>query len=353
MDPSFYQALAINEAWKYQILTYPNPAVGALILNNQGKILALCAHEKAGFAHAELAACAFALLTLLKQDLLKKTLISLLYKDAKLDEKDILALPYKLPFTKLDANKLYDYVLSYHKGLFKDATLFCTLMPCSHSGKTPSCAKLIAKLGFKLVYISCKDPYSKGGDAILQNAGIVLKTGLCKEAGLALLWPFLCWQKDRFSFFKLALSLNGSALGKITHTPSKAYMHALRSVSDALLCGGNTLRIDKPLLDARLANTKPPTLVVKSRNKALLKDIPALNVANRKVCFNTPNDARLLMYEGGEGFLKSFANELNWLLLMNSSSFNTLPSIVLKLGLTPLYNGILGKDTFTWFALKK
>ena len=51
---NFYMNLALNEAWKYQFLTYPNPAVGCVILDKNEKILAIKAHEKAGCAHAEL-----------------------------------------------------------------------------------------------------------------------------------------------------------------------------------------------------------------------------------------------------------------------------------------------------------
>ena len=63
----FYMQLAINEAWKYQFLTYPNPAVGCVILNKNGKILSINAHKKAGLAHAELNAIKQALKTLNKE----------------------------------------------------------------------------------------------------------------------------------------------------------------------------------------------------------------------------------------------------------------------------------------------
>ena len=54
MKPEFYMNLAINEAWKYQFLTYPNPAVGCVIVDKNGQILSIKAHEEAGKAHAEL-----------------------------------------------------------------------------------------------------------------------------------------------------------------------------------------------------------------------------------------------------------------------------------------------------------
>ena len=53
MNDEFYMDLALSKAWKFQILTYPNPAVGCLILDENGQILSCKAHEKAGYLHAE------------------------------------------------------------------------------------------------------------------------------------------------------------------------------------------------------------------------------------------------------------------------------------------------------------
>ena len=61
MNDEFYMGLALSEAWKFQILTYPNPAVGCLILDENGEILSCKAHEKAGYLHAEPTAILFAL----------------------------------------------------------------------------------------------------------------------------------------------------------------------------------------------------------------------------------------------------------------------------------------------------
>ena len=55
IDDNFYMQLAIDEAWKYQLQTYPNPAVGAVVVKNN-ELLSICAHQKAGGAHAEVLA---------------------------------------------------------------------------------------------------------------------------------------------------------------------------------------------------------------------------------------------------------------------------------------------------------
>ena len=64
LDHSFYMNLALTEAWKYQFLTYPNPAVGAVVLGDHGEILAIAAHQEAGFAHAEVLALQQAFISL-------------------------------------------------------------------------------------------------------------------------------------------------------------------------------------------------------------------------------------------------------------------------------------------------
>lgn len=120
---NFYMNLALNEAWKYQFLTYPNPAVGCVILDKNEKILAIKAHEKAGCAHAELNAIAHAFTNLNPE----------------------ISLPQ-------EANAMHEFICKNHRGIFKDSIAFVTLEPCSHQGKTPPCAKLFSELGFKKIF---------------------------------------------------------------------------------------------------------------------------------------------------------------------------------------------------------
>ena len=65
MNDEFYMDLCLKEAWKFQILTYPNPAVGCAVLDKNGALLSIKAHEKAGFLHAEPRAIFFALCKIL------------------------------------------------------------------------------------------------------------------------------------------------------------------------------------------------------------------------------------------------------------------------------------------------
>ncbi|MBX2682843.1 bifunctional diaminohydroxyphosphoribosylaminopyrimidine deaminase/5-amino-6-(5-phosphoribosylamino)uracil reductase RibD [Campylobacter lari] len=329
MNHEFYMNLAIDEAWKYQFLTYPNPAVGCVILDKNGKILSIKAHKEAGKAHAELEAVSKAL-----KDL-----------NPNLD------LPQ-------DVNDLHEFICKNHQGLLKGAIAYVSLEPCNHQGKTPPCAKLFSELGFSEVFIATKDEHklASGGAEFLKSKGIKVQVGICEKRAKELLKPFLKWQKSSFKIFKLALSLNGSANGKIVSSKaSRTYAHALRSKLDLLVVGGETIRHDRPILDARLAQAKAPNLCILSHQNLdeFDKTIPLFNVQNRKIFSNIPNEARFIMYEGGENFLKAFKDEMDMFLIFSSSNLNTFENVKLDLKLKPLYKGFLENDTYGFYEIIK
>ncbi len=113
---------AIDEAWKYQGLTYPNPAVGCCIVGAKNELLAINAHQKAGAPHAEVMA--------LKDAYFQLT------NDSKI-----------LNFT--NSSDIHTFLLENHNNCFNDISLYTTLEPCSHVGKTPSCASLISAFRHK------------------------------------------------------------------------------------------------------------------------------------------------------------------------------------------------------------
>ncbi|MCR6577083.1 bifunctional diaminohydroxyphosphoribosylaminopyrimidine deaminase/5-amino-6-(5-phosphoribosylamino)uracil reductase RibD [Campylobacter insulaenigrae] len=322
MNHEFYMNLAIDEAWKYQFLTYPNPAVGCVILDKNGKILSIEAHKEAGKAHAELEAVSKAL------KILNPNLV----------------LPQ-------NANDLHEFICKNHQNLLKDATAYVSLEPCNHQGKTPPCTKLFSTLGFSEVFIATKDEHklASGGAEFLKNQGIKVQIGICEKRAKELLKPFLKWQKSSFKIFKLALSLNGSALGKIVSSKaSRTYAHRIRSKLDLLVVGGETIRYDRPILDARLANAKAPNICILSHKKleTFDKNIPLFGVPNRQVFSSIPNDARFIMYEGGENFLNVFKDEMDMFLIFSSSNLNTFENVKLDMKLKPLYKGFLENDTY-------
>ncbi|ELK3774124.1 bifunctional diaminohydroxyphosphoribosylaminopyrimidine deaminase/5-amino-6-(5-phosphoribosylamino)uracil reductase RibD [Campylobacter jejuni] len=323
----FYMNLALNEAWKYQFLTYPNPAVGCVILDKNGKILAIKAHEKAGLAHAELNAITHAFKSLRPEISLPK-----------------------------EANALHEFICKNHQGVFKDSIAFVTLEPCSHQGKTPPCAKLFSKLGFKKIFISVKDgnKIASGGAEFLKKQGIELEFDILKEEGKKLLKPFLKWQKGQFKLFKLALSMNGSPFGKIVSNElSRAYAHKIRAVIDLLVVGGETIRKDHPILDARLCKAKAPNLCILSRQNIdnFDKNIPLFKVPNRQIYTQIPSEAKFLMYEGGENFLEIFKDEIDMFLIFQSSSLNDEKNVTIPLNFKPLYRNFLGSDTYGIYEL--
>lgn len=328
MKPEFYMNLAINEAWKYQFLTYPNPAVGCVIVDKNGKILSIKAHEEAGKAHAELNAVREALQGL-NNDL-------------------------NLPN---EPNLAYEILCKHYKNALKDATAFVSLEPCLHFGKTPPCARVLSELGFKKAFISVADEskIAGGGAEFLRKNGVEIEFGLCKKEGYNLLKPFLKWQKKgTFKLFKLALSLNGSAFGKIiSGEDSRIYAHKIRSKIDLLVIGGKTVREDKPTLDARLVNGKAPDICILSRQKLseFDKNIALFSVPNRQIYSQIPKEARFMMFEGGNAFLEAFKDEMDAFLIFNNAQFENTDNVKLKAEFKPLFRGILGGDSYGIYEL--
>lgn len=326
MKPEFYMNLAINEAWKYQFLTYPNPAVGCVIVDKNGQILSIKAHEEAGKAHAELNAVCEALRGL-NTDL-------------------------NLPN---EPNLAYEILCKHYKNALKDATAFVSLEPCTHFGKTPPCARLLSELGFKKVFISVADEskIAGGGAEFLRKNGVEVEF-ICEKEGQKLLKPFLKWQKGSFKLFKLALSLNGSSFGKIISSEkSRIYAHKIRSKIDLLVIGGKTVREDKPTLDARLVNGKAPDVCILSRQNLseFDKNIALFSVPNRQIYNQIPKEAKFLMFEGGNAFLNAFKDEMDAFLIFNNTNFVNAENVRLNAEFKPLFQGILGGDSYGIYEL--
>jgi len=279
IDNNFYMNLALSEAWKYQGLTYPNPAVGCTIVGVSGEILAVEAHKRAGKPHAEVEA--------LKSAYFKLT------KNSEISE-------------LTESSDIHTFLLKNHNNIFKDVTVYTTLEPCSHIGKTPSCANLISSLGVKKVYVGSYDlnEEASNGNNKLFDAGIEVENEILKDECDNLLKPFNIWKDGKFVFFKWAQRLNGTTDGgTISSQDSRKNVHAMRDVCDLLVIGGNTVRIDRPTLDARLVDGKPPDVLIVSREKEFDKTIPLFNVEGRSV-FMEDNFSKLdsyknIMIEGG------------------------------------------------------
>lgn len=221
--------LAISEAYKGATRVSPNPLVGAVVLDKQGGFLACGYHEYYGGPHAEVNA-----------------LKNLSYED------------------------------------LQGAHVFVTLEPCAHEGKTPSCAKTMAKLPLKKVTFGLIDPnplVAGQGAEILRQVGIEaevfsaqspeedqdIKVKL-EEVCEAFLWNFR--HKKVFVALKMASSLDGQvALSSgesqwITGSESREYVHYLRACYDAILVGKGTVEFDNPSLDIRHSKIEKKNKVV-------------------------------------------------------------------------------------------
>jgi len=250
---------ALIEAWKYQGLTYPNPAVGCSIVDVNGRLIAVNAHQKAGAPHAEVMA--------LRDAYFKITNDSSILKLAS-------------------SSDIHLFLLKNHNNCFKNISLYTTLGPCSHVGKTPSCASLISALGIQKVFVGFNDINREAsyGNEILKKSGVDVEISVLLQECKYLVAPFNKWNENKFIFFKWAQRLNGSTdAGLISSIKSRTLTHAMRDVCDLLVIGGNTVRIDRPTLDARLVNGRSPDILILSRQKKFDKTIPLFNIKERKV----------------------------------------------------------------------
>ena len=301
IDSSFYMNLALREAWKYQGLTYPNPAVGCCIVGKNSELLAVNAHKRAGTPHAEVMAL---------QDA---------YYNLTCDSK-ILELT--------QSSDIHNYLLKNHNNLFKDISLYTTLEPCSHVGKTPSCASLISNLGIKKIFVGSNDSNieASGGNDILRSNDADIKTSLLEKESQDLLEPFNMWRKKRFVFFKWAQRLNATTdEGIISSKSSRTLTHAMRDVCDLLVIGGNTVRVDRPTLDARLVNGKAPDVLIISKGENFDRTIPLFDVSGREVFiednFSLFDNYKNIMIEGSSKMFELSRNEVDYYLCFVAAKF--------------------------------
>lgn len=153
------------------------------------------------------------------------------------------------------------------------ATLYVTLEPCNHQGRTPPCTEAIIQAGIKRVVIGCKDPnphVSGSGIEALEQAGIEVVLGIREDEAKALIRPWKKYITSGRSFvsLKLAVSLDGRIATKtgaskwVTCSESRARVHALRTVRDAVMVGINTALADDPRLTVRDVQGRNPVRVV-------------------------------------------------------------------------------------------
>ncbi len=217
--------------------TSPNPPVGAVIVRD-GHLLGEGYHARAGEPHAERQALA---------DVWKRG----------------------------------------REGELKGATLYVTLEPCSSYGRTPPCTEAILGAGIGEVVYGAVDPDERHrgrADALLQQAGVRVRSGICAADCEQLLrpWMFSVREKRPWVVAKIASTLDGRIVRQkerwLTGREARQYVHQLRLESDAILVGGQTVRSDNPALTIREPLTplpskkEQPWRIVLTRNRASLPE---------------------------------------------------------------------------------
>lgn len=235
MDDKFYMMRAIELAKKAIGHTSPNPMVGAVVVDRSGAIIGEGYHERCGTAHAEVNAI------------------------AAVD----------------DAQKL------------KEATIYVTLEPCSHHGKTPPCADLIIDRGIPRVVVGCVDPYeqvSGRGIEKLRAAGVDVKVGVCQSKCRELNKRFITAQtlNRPYIILKWAQSSDGyidivrDASIKpawFTGEEARTLVHSWRAEEDAIMVGRCTAELDNPSLTVRNVVGRNPIRIVTDRNGILSEQL--------------------------------------------------------------------------------
>ena len=160
------------------------------------------------------------------------------------------------------------------KELLKNSTLFVTLEPCSHQGKTPPCSDLIIKNKIPNVVFGCKDIFEKvNGKGIekLKNASINVKSGILEKKCFELNKRFFTYHKNKrpFIILKWAQTIDGfmdrertveseKGVNWITSEITQTLTHQWRAEEDAILVGRNTILNDDPSLTVRVYSGNDP-----------------------------------------------------------------------------------------------
>jgi diaminohydroxyphosphoribosylaminopyrimidine deaminase/5-amino-6-(5-phosphoribosylamino)uracil reductase len=263
-----WMQVALGLALKGQGYVEPNPMVGCVVVRDE-QLIASGFHERFGGPHAEVHA-----------------------------------------LRDLDAQTL------------SESTLYVTLEPCAHHGKTPPCVDLLLSKPPKRVVIAMKDPFEKVagvGISRLRQAGVAVTLGVLEAQSKELNAPYLKRLSEGLPWViaKWAMSLDGAIASKtgdskwISNQRSRDQVHRLRARVDAILVGSQTVLADDPLLTARLGEGQELPrralrvvldrrfrISVTSQLVRTARDVPLLVAVNREVLEKSPEKVRELQQAG-------------------------------------------------------
>ena len=232
----------------------PNPLVGAIIVN-EDKIIGEGFHQEFGGAHAEV-------------------------------------------------NAVNDALRKHPASTLSNSTLYVSLEPCSHFGKTPPCTDLIKSYNFKRVVIACEDPFEKvkgSGIEILKNAGIDLELNVLKSEAEFVNRRFITYHlkkrpyiiikyaqsKDHF----LAAELPDEKNRWISNIYSRKLVHRWRSEEQAVMVGSNTAKVDDPALTLRDWPGKQPLRILLDRTLSVQQSAKLYDRTAATLVFNEMRDS--------------------------------------------------------------
>ena len=238
----------IELALKAKGHTYPNPLVGSVIVHN-GKIIGEGYHQKAGEPHAEINAI------------------------------NSVKNPELLP----------------------NSTIYVTLEPCSHFGKTPPCALKLKEIGFKKVVIGATDTHEKvngKGKNILEEAGIEVVTGVLENECRKLNKKFFTFHEKKrpFIILKWAESADGFMdkdfkPTSVSNTLANQFVHQLRNDEHAILVGTQTALNDNPSLTTRNIAGKNPVRILIDFDLKVPRDFKIFNDEAKTIVINSVKDS--------------------------------------------------------------
>lgn len=198
------------------------------------------------------------------------------------------------------------------EALLPESTLYVSLEPCSHEGRTPPCADLIIRKGVRRVVVGCVDPFERvqgRGIARLRNAGIDVTVGVLEDECRWLNRRFFTYHGLHRPYIILKWAQTANGLMDDNYRPAtisnrwtRMLSHRLRAEEDAILVGHTTADRDKPRLDVRYWHGPNPKRVVLTHQRPLPQLIADLY----------QQGVQSLVVEGGRQTLDSFLSSGLW-----------------------------------------
>ena len=213
--------------------------------------------------------------------------------------------------------------------LLAEATLYVSLEPCAHYGRTPPCALLIVRTGIPRVVVGCIDPFAKvqgRGIQILRDAGVEVTIGVLEKECQALNKRFITaqtlhrpfitlkWARSKDGFIDSWRESADEPAARLSSDYSLMRVHRLRALHQAILVGHHTLELDRPSLNVRHWVGPDPLRVVLGR--VAEGELPAGYQAYADIDTMLADLYRIgvqsLLVEGGQQTLQSFIDRGLW-----------------------------------------